>query len=60
MLQKVRARDEQGRLISCATEQQRFACFVQTIRELLKGVDVGGVERVSYYLNNAEGAIWNS
>ena len=36
MLQKVRARDKSGRLISRAAQQKRLACFMQAIGELLK------------------------
>ena len=45
MFQKDRARDELRRLISRAAKQKRFACPMQAIGELLKGVDTGCIER---------------
>ncbi len=45
MFQKVRTRDESRRLISRTAKKKRFACFTQTIGELLQRVDARCVER---------------
>src|SRR5882724_7342879 len=45
MFEKIRTRNEPGRLIACPAEQKRFACFMQTVGKLLKSMDASCIKR---------------